>query len=139
MYSWRRGLLPCALLALSGCAQGPAGTASFTVVSKKLMDSERSTVVEYLDVKMCTRSAFIFVTWGDTPNHEFLLRKALDEHHADALTNAHLDFTSLPLLLYNESCVRLRGDLVRLNPSAGGTPAAETAPAAEPAAEGGMP
>jgi hypothetical protein len=106
------------LLLVGGCAQGPAGTASFSAVSKKIMDSKRVEVVAELDVSMCSHNALIVVAWGEQPNHEYLLRTALDEHDADALTNARLDFTSLPLLLYNQSCARLRGDLVRLTPGA---------------------
>jgi len=108
------------LLLLGGCAQGPAGTASFSAVSKKIMDSKRVEVVGELDVSMCSHNALLVVAWGEQPNHEYLLRTALDEHDADALTNARLDFTSLPLLLYNQNCARLRGDLVRLKPGADG-------------------
>jgi|GEM_PF-2743612 len=118
------------LLLLGGCAQGPAGTASFSAVSKKIMDSKRVEVVGELDVSMCSHNALLVVAWGEQPNHEYLLRTALDEHDADALTNARLDFTSLPLLLYNQNCARLRGDLVRLKPGADG--GGEVEPESEP-------
>lgn len=127
----------CLAMGLAGCASGPAGTASFSVVSKKMVNRDRAEVVTYLDVKMCTRNVLLVFAWGEQPNHEYLLRTALDEHDADALTNARLDFTSLPLLFYNESCARLRGDVVRLRPGGGETePAPADGETAEPAAAG---
>lgn len=131
----------CLTLGLAGCATGPAGTASFSVVSKKMVSRDRAEVVAQLDVKMCTHNVLVVFAWGEQPNHEYLLRTALDEHHADALTNAHLDFTALPLLLYNQNCARLRGDLVRFqagNSEDDAAPAeGETSDAAAADVEGG--
>lgn len=125
-----RGASLCLALGLLGCASGPAGTASFSAVSKKLVGPDEGEVVAYLDTKMCTHNALIVFAWGEQPNHEYLVRTALDEYDADVITNAQLDFTALPLVLYNENCARVRGDVVRLRPAAG-EPAADAAPGAD--------
>jgi hypothetical protein len=118
-------LLASSLLA-SGCATSAAGHANFSLASTKVYNEKDGvTVLKHVDQARCQENAVLLFFWGDAPDHEYLIKTILEETGGDAITNASLTFTSLPLILYNRSCAVVEGDVVRFSkpgPAPGAAP-----------------
>lgn len=95
------------------------GRASFPVVSKAKIPNGFEKVAE-VDEERCSHSVLLFWAWGDDENHEALVTDILEAHHGDAIVDAELTFTFIPAILYNQSCARVKGTVVRR--SSGSTP-----------------
>jgi hypothetical protein len=125
------GLLTCGALS-TGCATSAAGHANFSLASTKVYgEKDGVTVLKHVDEERCAENAVLLFFWGDNPDHEYLIKTILDETGGDAITNASLTFTSLPLILYNRNCAEVEGDVVRFAKPAAAAPASPpvTAPA----------
>ena len=122
-------LLACSLLA-SGCATAAAGHANFSLASTKVYNEKDGvTILKHVDQERCQENAVLLFFWGDAPDHEYLIKTILEETGGDAITNASLTFTSLPLILYNRRCAEVEGDVVRFSkPGPGPGPAPVTTP-----------
>lgn len=106
----------------SGCATAAAGHANFSMASTKVYGPKDGVeLLKHVDREMCIEDAVLLFVWGDAPDHEYLIKTILEETGGDAITNASLSYTSLPLILYNRRCVEVEGDIVRFS-KAGGTP-----------------
>jgi hypothetical protein len=100
--------------ASTGCATSAAGHANFSLASTRVYGAKDGvTVLKHVDREMCSENAVLLFFWGDEPDHEYLIKTILDETGGDAITNASLTFTALPLILYNRNCVEVEGDVVR--------------------------
>jgi hypothetical protein len=107
------GVLACGA-ASTGCATSAAGHANFSLASTRVYGAKDGvTVIKHVDREMCSENAVLLFFWGDAPDHEYLIKTILEETGGDAITNASLTFTALPLILYNENCVEVEGDVVR--------------------------
>lgn len=103
----------CLTLA-QGCATAPAGHANFTVASLHNYNAADGVeLVRHVERTMCSHNVLFFFWWGDLPDHEFLVKSLLEETGGDAITNADLSFRALPLILYNQNCATVSGDVVR--------------------------
>jgi hypothetical protein len=122
-------LFACSLLS-TGCATAAAGHANFSLASTKVYSGEKDgvTVLKHVDREVCQENAVLLFFWGDEPDHEYLIKSILDETGGDAITNASLNFTSLPLILYNRNCAEVEGDVVRFSKPAAAAPAPVSAP-----------
>ncbi len=123
------GLVACLVAPfLAGCAPEIGGRASFPVLAKgSLSGFER---VAEVDEKRCTHVVLFFFGWGDDSNHEALVTDLLEQHKGDAIENAELTFFSIPALVYNQSCARVRGTVVRRAGGGAAPVASPPAPAA---------
>ncbi|MBX3230910.1 MAG: hypothetical protein KIT84_36235 [Labilithrix sp.] len=97
-------------LALGACSPHVGGLASFPVLSKAPLAGYEK--VADVDEKRCSH-VVLFVGWGDDANHEALVTDLLQQHKGDAIANAELTFFSIPALVYNQRCARVRGTVVR--------------------------
>jgi hypothetical protein len=112
--------------ASTGCATSAAGHANFSLASTRVYGAKDGvTVIKHVDREMCSENAVFLFFWGDAPDHEYLIKTILDETGGDAITDASLTYTALPLILYNENCVEVEGDVVRF-------PKAESSPSSAP-------
>jgi hypothetical protein len=107
---WAGALL--ALLGLFGCAPGIGGRASFPVLSTAKIPPNFEKVAD-VEEQRCTHIVLFFWAWGEDENHEALVTDVLEKHQGDALINAELTFTSIPALVYNQTCAVLKGTVVR--------------------------
>jgi hypothetical protein len=122
-------LLTAFTVLATGCATAPAGHANFTIASTKTYGAkDGATVITHVDRKTCMHNLLLVFAWGDSPDHEYLLKSILEETGGDAITNASLNFTSIPLILYNQSCVQVEGDVVRFAKEAPAAPKPADAP-----------
>jgi hypothetical protein len=100
----------------TGCATAAAGHANFSIASTKVYGPKDGVeVLKHVDQEMCIQSAVLLFIWGDAPDHEYLIKTILEETGGDAITNASLSYTALPLLLYTRNCVEVEGDVVRFS------------------------
>ena len=125
-------LLACGVLS-TGCATAAAGHANFSIASTKVYGPKDGVeVLKHVDREMCIENAVLLFFWGDAPDHEYLIKTILEETGGDAITNASLSYTSLPLILYNRNCVEVEGDVVRFSKAtsapSGAPPEAPTSP-----------
>jgi len=115
------------LLGASACAPGMGGRASFPVVSRAKIPSGFEKVAE-VDEERCSHVVLFFWAWGDDENHEALVTDILEANKGDAIVDAELTFTYIPAILYNQSCARVKGTVVRRS---GATPETATEPQKE--------
>jgi len=112
----RRNVIAFTLAGLAGCATGPGGHASFTVASvRNYTAADGVELVAHVDRSICNHNLLLLFGWGEAADHEYLVKSILDETGGDAITNAELKFTSIPAILYNQSCASVSGDVVRFS------------------------
>jgi len=119
---WAGALL--VLLGATGCAPGIGGRASFPVLSTAKIPPNFEKVAD-VEEERCTHIVLFFWAWGEDENHEALVTDVLEKHKGDAIINAELTFTSIPAILYNQTCAVLKGTVVRR--SSGSAPTASAA------------
>jgi hypothetical protein len=112
-----------------GCAPEIGGRASFPLVSRTTLPNYFEPVVT-VDEKRCTHIAMFFFAWGEDANHEALVTDILQAHEGDALIDAELTFFDVPAVVYNQSCARVQGTVVRRSagPAASPQPGAPASP-----------
>jgi hypothetical protein len=99
---------------LAGCATTPSGDANFSFASyRNYTKADGVEFVKHVERSMCSHAVLLLFGWGESPDHEYLIKTILEETGGDAITNAELEFSSLPLIVYMESCATVRGDVVR--------------------------
>lgn len=111
--AWLGRLALCAAAVTStGCAPEIGGRASFPILSEGSLPPTFEPVTK-VDEKRCGHQVLFFWAWGDDPNHEALVTDILTKHKGDAIANAELTYFTIPAVLYNQGCARVRGTVVR--------------------------
>ncbi len=111
-------------MSLFGCAPEPGGRATFPLVSRSPLPSHYVPVAT-IDEMRCEHMVLFLVGWGEDANHEALVTDVLKQYKGDAITNAELTFFSIPAIVYNQSCARIQGTVVKRSdtgPAGAGTP-----------------
>lgn len=115
-----RKVVLLALMAAStwGCAAPMIGAGSLTVLSREMKADGQNVrkVGEAVKESDCFHMfLFLFGAGTPAPSHEALVRRTLDKYDADALVDARLSMSVVPLFpLYMGVCTTVEGQPVRV-------------------------
>lgn len=105
-----------AVAILGGCVQY-AGAPSMGMISDqytaKTENLER--VGAPVTVERCLKNA-LFVAWGESGSFEGIVSDILDDKHAELLVDVTLKYTSIPAVVYRETCATVTGQPMKFKP-----------------------